>query len=688
MTFLRRPRAALAILVATLVLSLVAPSVGAYMPRASHYAPGRAITLDTNLLSVSGASAWGINAYLAANTPLPSLGAAFIAAERKYGVNAKFLLAAAMHESGMGTSDIARIKHNLFGYNAYDRSPFKSANAYGTFAANIDATAKFIKDFYLTPRGRWWGGAPTLRSMQRFWSSSKRWGENVAQVANSIRLPALNGRAYTFTAPVVRGRLHGGDRTTVRITWSGGAIPAGMVFNAMWVPVALDADVVAAASADQAVGLTGAVDEASAPTAGTLSMARPSITAPASRTASGSRTVTLSVTAPRQAGAYVLRVEMRDVGRTPLPKAQRVRIPAVPVRVWGDRAVSVSVAAAPDGSGAVVKITNTGRRTIPAAPKLDAAAAADPEVQAIRSVVTITAASSNASDATSVLILSRSLGTDLKPGASATFSVRGLAATTGRTTNWLSVGLSVLGDPTMLAAYAPAGAWVSDALDESAVTMLPATPYDGPQTPPVSASPTASPASAPTSTQRPVMPTPAPTPVPTPVPTPSATPAPWATPAPTPAPTPAASATRTPTPTPKPTPEPTPRPAPAVKHVTRVYGDRSGSITYRGSWGTAGGAYQGGTVAYSTSAGSSATFTFTGSSVSWIGPLGPTRGVALVSIDGRAVATVNLWRTDFVAQAVLFHRAFRATGRHSVTVRVLQSAGHPFVAIDGFVIRT
>jgi len=666
MTFLRRPRAALAILVALLMLSLAAPSVGAYMPRASHYLPGRAITLDTNLLSVSGASAWGINAYLAANTPLPALGAAFIAAERKYGVNAKFLVAAAMHESGMGTSDIARFKHNLFGYNAYDRSPFKSANAYGTFAANIDATAKFIKDFYLTPSGRWWGGAPTLRSMQRFWSSSRRWGENVAQIANSIRIPTLHGHGYTFAAPTIRAELHSGTRTTVRLTWAGGAIPAGVQFIATWVPVALDADVLAAASAGRAAGTTGVVDSTTAPTAGTLSMARPPITVAASRLASGSRTVTLAITAPRQAGAYQLRVEMRDTGRTLLPAAQRVKIPAIPVRVWGDRAVSVSVARAQDGAGAVVKITNTGSRTIPAAPKLDPAAAADPEAQSIRSVVTVSAAASNAADMAPILVFSSRLVTDLRPGASATFTVQGITATTGRSTNWLSVSLSVLGDPTLLAAYTPAGAWFSDATTDIAVTMVPAAPYDGPTTRAASASPMASPASAPTSTQRPIIPSPTATPTPTPA------------------------ATPTPTPTPARAPSATPKPAakPAVRHVTRVYGEHSGSITYRGSWGTAGGPYQGGSVAYSTSAGSSATFHFTGSSVSWIGPLGPTRGTALVLIDGRAVATVSLWRSDFVSQAVLFHRSFRSSGRHTVTVRVLSSPGHPFVAIDGFVIRT
>ena len=149
----------LAVLAAALLMNLVATTAEARMPRATHYRAGGPITLDTNLLSVSGVSAWAIDEYLKASTSLPPLGAAFIAAEKKYGINARFLLAAALHESGWGSGYIARIKHNLFGYNAYDRDPLRYANAYATYAANIDATARFIKDSYLTRGGRWWGGA-------------------------------------------------------------------------------------------------------------------------------------------------------------------------------------------------------------------------------------------------------------------------------------------------------------------------------------------------------------------------------------------------------------------------------------------------------------------------------------------------------------------------------------------------
>ena len=102
------------------------------MPRARAYHAGRAIRLDTNLLSVSGASAWAIDEYLKATTSLPPLGTAFIAAEKRYGVNARFLLAAAMHESAWGTGYISRKKHNLFGYNAFDRDPLRFATAFAT----------------------------------------------------------------------------------------------------------------------------------------------------------------------------------------------------------------------------------------------------------------------------------------------------------------------------------------------------------------------------------------------------------------------------------------------------------------------------------------------------------------------------------------------------------------------------
>ena len=59
---------------------------------------------------------------------------------------------------------------------------------------------------------------------------------------------------------------------------------------------------------------------------------------------------------------------------------------------------------------------------------------------------------------------------------------------------------------------------------------------------------------------------------------------------------------------------------------------------------------------------------------------------ALVLIDGRAVARVDLWRSTFVPRAVLFKRSFGTSGRHTLTIRVLSMPSHPYVAIDGFAV--
>ena len=470
---IRRFRVILAALAAMLVVSLAVSSVDARVPRARPYHPGGPITLDTNLLSVSGVSAWAIDEYLKAATPLPPLGAAFVEAEQKYGINARFLLAAAVHESSWGKSHIARVKHNLFGYNAYDRDPLRFASAYATFAANIDDTARFIKDMYLTRGGRWWGGQPTLRSMQQFWSSSHRWGINVSRIATSIHLDTLTGRRISFAAPIVSGPLHPGDRASVRLGWVGGAIPTGVEFVATWEPIALDSDLITTGTTRVVTSDPGPVD-ATAPsiTPANLSPAaagsdgadtiRATIVA-AHRVGTETRRIALMVGAPVAPGRYLLDVEMRDSDRRPLPAAERVHIPSVEVRVWGDRAVSYDLEPNHDGDGAVVRITNTGRTMIPATSPHVTSASRDPDAEVARSFVTVTASATDPANPAPLLLITSPLVADLLPGATVTLDVPGIEALTGRTTNWLSVDLIVLGEATWLGPYSSAGAWFSDA---------------------------------------------------------------------------------------------------------------------------------------------------------------------------------------------------------------------------------
>jgi hypothetical protein len=115
--------------------------------------------------------------------------------------------------------------------------------------------------------------------------------------------------------------------------------------------------------------------------------------------------------------------------------------------------------------------------------------------------------------------------------------------------------------------------------------------------------------------------------------------------------------------------------------------DGSKSIAYSGSWRVARyGAYLGGRAHYAEAAGASASFTFNGRGIAWIGPLGPTRGRAQVLIDGSAVGTVDLRRAHFAAQATIFSTTWTTTGKHTIAIRVLRAPGRPVVAVDAFAV--
>ncbi len=127
-----------------------------------------------------------------------------------------------------------------------------------------------------------------------------------------------------------------------------------------------------------------------------------------------------------------------------------------------------------------------------------------------------------------------------------------------------------------------------------------------------------------------------------------------------------------------------PKPKSPVSH----YSEQNGRVTYAGSWKSARHeGYAGDRVKYATKSGATATLTFTGKKVVWYGPVGPTRGKARVSIDGKVVKTVNLHRTGFAAHVAVYSKTFGAKGTHTLTIEVLGTHGHPMVAVDEFAVR-
>lgn len=111
-------------------------------------------------------------------TALSGLGAAFKKAEEDHGVNAVFLAGLAIHESDFGRSRIAREKNNLFGFKAYDRSPYQSAQQFSSFASGIDTVARYLSENYLTPGGKYYSGTG-IGDIGRRYATDPNWSKGI-----------------------------------------------------------------------------------------------------------------------------------------------------------------------------------------------------------------------------------------------------------------------------------------------------------------------------------------------------------------------------------------------------------------------------------------------------------------------------------------------------------------------------
>lgn len=139
-------------------------------------------------------------------TGLEGLGKAFVEAEKNYGVNAFYLIAHAAWESGWGKSRLSREKNNLFGFMAYDRSPYRSAKAFKSKEEGIDVVAEYISKHYLDESGKYYNGA-TLRGMNKRYATDKNWDNGIAKVIYSLikKLPPLEQVLVCVGQPLIYG---------------------------------------------------------------------------------------------------------------------------------------------------------------------------------------------------------------------------------------------------------------------------------------------------------------------------------------------------------------------------------------------------------------------------------------------------------------------------------------------------
>jgi hypothetical protein len=112
--------------------------------------------------------------------------------------------------------------------------------------------------------------------------------------------------------------------------------------------------------------------------------------------------------------------------------------------------------------------------------------------------------------------------------------------------------------------------------------------------------------------------------------------------------------------------------------------DRSSAVVYRGTWRRAtSAAASGGTVTYATAAGALARTTFTGRAVAIVAPVGPTRGSAVIYIDGTYRGTLSFRTRSGLSRDIVYAAAFPTLATHTIELRLV---GNGRVDLDAFAI--
>jgi N-acetylmuramoyl-L-alanine amidase len=152
-------------------------------------------TIDTNLKKrISPVTADSIDAFFArqdeGKQQLKGIGPPVMDAAHKYTINATYIVAHAILETGWGRSRIYKEKNNLFGWGAEDAGPFSGAMRFENRDACIDYVMGRVNDLYLTPTGRYFETSPCLGNksygMNVHYASDPTWGSDIARIARRI----------------------------------------------------------------------------------------------------------------------------------------------------------------------------------------------------------------------------------------------------------------------------------------------------------------------------------------------------------------------------------------------------------------------------------------------------------------------------------------------------------------------
>jgi hypothetical protein len=113
----------------------------------------------------------------------------------------------------------------------------------------------------------------------------------------------------------------------------------------------------------------------------------------------------------------------------------------------------------------------------------------------------------------------------------------------------------------------------------------------------------------------------------------------------------------------------------------------SSAIHYVGTWTTSTSTtWWGGTAKGSTMPGATASYTFTGRSIGWIGLKAYNRGKAQIYVNGVLKATIDLYSPTLVKQTFVWTANYATRATRTILIKVLGTSGRPKVDVDGLVV--
>ena len=155
-------------------------SKSTFTPNELEFKPLEPRIITKNLTVKTGISAREIDS-LVAGTDLEGIGEAVHETESRYGVNALFILAVAIEESGWGSSYLANDRNNLFGICAYhDETVDQTATHFSSKAECVDYFGRLIsKEYFAYNR-------TDINSIHERYAESPLWGAHINNVMNDL----------------------------------------------------------------------------------------------------------------------------------------------------------------------------------------------------------------------------------------------------------------------------------------------------------------------------------------------------------------------------------------------------------------------------------------------------------------------------------------------------------------------